>query len=84
MTTFNNENTSLSESEADINLVTLKISVVNLSEVMKPAINDEETYKCNHWTDRGGWAKRVLKGICGDPWEIPMSGISRLKKYQMG
>ncbi len=62
MTTFNGENTSLSESESDINLVTLQISVVNLSKVMKPATNDEVTCIRNHWADRGGWEKRVLKG----------------------
>ena len=61
MNTFNGENTSLSESEPDINLVTLIMSVVNLSEMVKPATNDEETCVCSHWADRGGWGKRVLK-----------------------
>jgi len=60
MTTFNGENASLSESELDINLVTL-ISVVNLSKVVKPVTRDEATCACSHGSDRDGWRKRALK-----------------------
>ena len=60
MTTFNGENASLSESELDINLVTLT-SAVNLSKVVKPVTCDEATCTCSHEADRDGWRKRALK-----------------------
>lgn len=62
MTTSDGEDTSLNESEPDINLVTLIISAANLSEMAKPVTNDEVMCICNHWADRGGWGKRVSKG----------------------
>jgi hypothetical protein len=53
MVSLDSEQASFSESKPDINLVTLKTSVINLSEMMKSYTNDEAMCTCNHWTGRG-------------------------------
>ena len=43
--------------------------MVNLPEMVKPAIHDEEMCICNRGNDRGEWGERMSKEQKGKPGE---------------
>jgi hypothetical protein len=45
------------------------MSLVNLPEMVKPAIHDEEMCKSNRENDRGDWKERASKDQKGKPKE---------------